>query len=303
MMRRIIQASLIAAVAIGLFVKPVEAGLLQAIDTAMNNYAKNIVQQGDNAINDVKNGDPKKLYDGAFKNFAASYHEEGHLGGDALRDTKAIFAELKKIAMWLPNKIKAIWKKIVDAIGRARDRIDAGFGGGGAAASATAPEAGDDDDSSIGDLPSLDDLASEGTVRASAGLGDGFLGKFHAAKSFSAKFQTYTEYRTEFVRAQAWVGSLGNKEQRELAPKMSTLGSEVGAMTELMAVDASGRNFDAFVAQMDSANPKTAKLLYGELVKKVGKKLNMQYLGNKGDTNASRKVQQMSELKTKLGLS
>ncbi|MBI4867423.1 MAG: hypothetical protein HY816_10780 [Candidatus Wallbacteria bacterium] len=321
-MKRILTAaSVTAALALGLFAPPAEAGLLQAIDTAMNNYANNIVKQGEQGINDVKNGSIKNLYNDAWQNYSKSFYEEGMLGGDALKDSKAIFAELKKIVMWVPNKIKEMWAKMVDALKWVRDRIGAaGPGwpppnaGGGAAVSADIASIPESVDAAVAPEPAADapaasetaglvlDVPTEGQVRASAGLGDGFLGKFSGTRDFTKKLGVFTGYQMQVARVRAWFASLKPQEQKALTPNVSKVIEEATAMEDMLSKDVAGNGCDAFVKAANTMDAATARSTIRGLLAKATKRVNMQYLGNKSDKNAARKAQQLATLKVKLGL-
>ncbi|MBI3890559.1 MAG: hypothetical protein HY303_03410 [Candidatus Wallbacteria bacterium] len=317
MKRTLTAATLAAALALGLFVQPAHAGLLTAIDTAMKNYANNIVKQGDQATADVKNGSIKNLYNDAWTNYAKSFYEEGMLGGDALKDSKAIFVELKKIVMWVPNKIKEIWDKLIDGLKWVRDRIGAaGPGwpppnaGGGAPPAADVnlpadPTPAPADAAATPAAPSdtlVASLPNEGEVRASAGLGDGFLGKFSNTKDFGKKFGVFTGYQTQVARIRSWFASLKPEEQKALTPNVSRVVEEASTMEDLIVRDISGNQCDAFVKAAGAMDAATARATLRGLLSKATKRVNMQYLGNKSDKNAARKAQQLAALKTKLGL-
>lgn len=263
--RKLTAIALALVLVLGTGLSVARAGLLEAIDAAMKNYANNIVKQGDQAISDVKN----RQFHGAFDNYAKSFYEEGKLGGDALKDSKAIFAELKKIALWLPNKIKEWWKKFIDAIGRTRDKIGAaGPGGpppnanGGAAAPAVAEEG---------------SMASETGVRASAGLGDGFLGRYSAA-STDAKLSTYGEYRGEYMKAERYIAGLGRAERKEFANHMAAIGEELDAMEMLLVPELTGEALENFRTTLEQSGPEM-RSAYGPLVQKLGRRLKASVLG------------------------
>ncbi len=307
-MRTVTAAALLAVLALGLVAQPASAGLLQAIDTAMNNYANNIVKQGETATNDVRNGSIKNLYNDAFVNYANSFHQEGMLGGDALKDSKAIFAEVKKIVMWVPNKIREAWVAFIDALKYVRDRIGAAGPGwpppnaGGAPAPApAASESPVQAQVMPADVPSME-VPMEGEVKASAGLGDGFLGKFSTAGDFSRKWAVFTNYQYKMAQIKTWFASLKPEEQKALTPNVGKVSEEAGTMEDMFARDIAGANFDAFVTSAGALKPETAKSTIRGLLAKTTQLVNMQYLGNRADKAASKKVEQLKALKTKLGL-
>jgi hypothetical protein len=305
MMRTLTAAALLAVFALGLFAQPAHAGLLQAIDTAMNNYANNIVKQGEQATTDVRNGSIKNFYNDAFVNYANSFHQEGMLGGDALKDSKAIFAEIKKIVMWVPNKIREAWVAFIDALTYVRDRIGAAGPGWPPPNAGGAPAAASESPVQAQVLPadmSVMDVPMEGEVKASAGLGDGFLGKFSTATDFSRKWAVFTNYQYKMAQIKSWFASLKPEEQKALTPNLSKVAEEASTMEDMFARDIAGSHFDAFVTSAGALKPDTAKSTIRGLLAKTTQLVNMQYLGNRADKAASKKVEQLKALKTKLGL-
>lgn len=113
------------------FASPAKAGILQALDKVMRDYATGIVDQGDKAwklmtsffVKAPDGSTRAKEFDKYFKEYAKTFYEDGTLGGMMLTDCKALVKELLTVSNYLPGPLKAAWEALAKDIAGLKARF------------------------------------------------------------------------------------------------------------------------------------------------------------------------------------
>ena len=298
-----------------------------AVGKAVEDYNADMLATGD-AVNAA-------LKDGKIMDAFTAYEKNIQVVGDhALANSKAVYAALKEIVMWIPNQLKKIWDKFVEILQKIRDALAAlnqpGGGiipaGGGTKASKMfmpttrasrtsrgwmdnfnfKPVDGDSDDEE-------DNAGSEPTTEPSMpqnlkGLGDGWVEVFEQHGDLGAKLKTFTQYRGHCHTMALWMKSLEKDKLAALDPQFTKVTSECATVEDALfneiseSLESDGAKMTEYTQFLKSMPKDEAEVLLGGLTKKLSRRMNMVSRNRGVSKEFSKMNSEFSEAKKSAGL-
>jgi len=278
-----------------------------AVGKAVEDYNTDMLATGD-AVNAA-------LKDGKIMDAFTAYEKNIQVVGDhALANSKAVYAALKEIVLWLPKQLKKIWDKFVEILQKIRDSLAAlnQPGGGiipaGKASMTTTKGSSTYDDGAAtkrgwmdafdfkplptdnGSTPvtpapsSDDDDAAVVTPPQSGsfkGLGDGWVEAFEQGDSLTDKLKTYSQYRGHCHTMGLWMQSLDKKNFEAIDPQFTKVTSECDLIESVLfeeiatSLDGDGAKMREYDAFVKSLGKDEADVMLGSLTQKLSRRAKM----------------------------
>ncbi len=260
-----------------------------AVGKAVEDYNADMLATGD-AVNAA-------LKDGKIMEAFTAYEQNIQVVGDhALANSKAVYAALKEIVMWIPNQLKKIWDKFVAILQKIRDALAAlNQPGGGIIPAAKASKIyAPSTRASRGWMDNFDfkpvDTDNEEEAEDSnqpappqnfKGLGDGWVELFESHADLNEKLKTFTQYRGHCHTMGLWMQSLEKDKLAALDPQFTKVTSECSAIEDALfneisdSLENDGAKMDEYTKFLKSVSKDEAEVLLGGLTKKLSRRMTM----------------------------
>ena len=267
-----------------------------AVGKAVEDYNADMLATGD-AVNAA-------LKDGKIMDAFTAYEQNIQVVGDhALANSKAVYAALKEIVMWIPNQLKKIWDKFVEILQKIRDALAALNQPGGGIIPAARTKASqiyapstrasrttrgwmDNFDFKPVDSDEEEEEAEEPTTEPTLpqnfkGLGDGWVELFEQHGDLSAKLKTFTQYRGHCHTMGLWMKSLDKEKLEALAPQFTKVTAECATVEDSLfneisaSLEDDGAKMKEYTNFLKAMPKDEAEVLLGGLTKKLSRRMKM----------------------------